>query len=99
VILRKEQPAPTVVLAYCETSSATTRSPHHVRIVGLEGLKTGGGAPGSTLCGRDLCHGWDLRSVTAAELADDRVDPDPNWPGHTCRGCRDEALRLIAEED
>lgn len=86
-------------LAYCETSSATVYSPHHVRIVGAEGLKTGGGAPGDALCSRPLRNGWDIREVTVAELAEARTDPDPNWPGHTCRGCREEALRLLWPDD
>lgn len=94
---QKKHSAPVVTLAYCETSSATVFSPFHVRVVGDEGLKTGGGAPGSALCGRDLRRGWDVREVTAAELAETRVDPEPDWPGHTCRGCRDEALRPLGE--
>jgi hypothetical protein len=97
VKLRKPS-TPAVTLAYCETSSATVFSPHHVRVVGPEGLKTGGGAPGAALCGRDLRNGWDLRETTATELASDRVGPDRNHPGHTCRGCRDAALALVERE-
>jgi hypothetical protein len=93
--LHKTPAKPTATLAYCETSSATVLSPHHVRVVGPEGLKTGGGAPGSALCGRNLRHGWDIRETTAAELASDRVEPDRNHPGHTCRGCRDAALAPV----
>lgn len=96
--LRKEPTKPTLTLAYCETSSATTFSPHHVRVVGPEGLKLGGGAPGSALCGRDLRHGWDVREVSRDELVSARVDRDPDWPGHTCRACRDEALALLDRE-
>lgn len=89
-----EVAAPT--LSYCETAGASTYTPIHVRVVGPEGLKTGGGAPGAALCGRELRFGWDLRLVTVDQLRTDRVDPDPNWPGHTCRGCRDAALEMEA---
>lgn len=46
--------------AFCERSTATTMSAEHIRFVGEEGLKPGGGAPDTTLCGRPLYAGWDI---------------------------------------
>lgn len=66
-----------VTLALCETSTAGPLTPNHVRQVGPEGLKLGGGIPTPALCGRDLRGGWDLRAVDAAELqrlADGRTE-------------------------
>jgi len=55
-------------LAFCEPVTATPFSHEHIRTVGPEGLKLGGGAPNTVLCGRDLYGGWDLRSEVTPDL-------------------------------
>lgn len=40
--------------AFCEPSNATPFSREHIRRVGAEGLKLGGGVPSPALCGADL---------------------------------------------
>lgn len=75
-----EPPAP--LFAFCEPVWATPTSCEHIRTVGPEGLKLGGGAPNPALCGLDLRHGWDLKtevtvesvtSLAAPRAGDDRV--------------------------
>lgn len=79
--------APTPVYALCEPSGASTLSREHIRRVGPEGIKPGGGIPdnehGIALCGHSVVHGWDIpqRPVEPQEfLPDAEVNP-------TCRGC------------
>ena len=55
--------------AFCEPVSATPTSYEHLRAVGPEGLKLGGGIDGAALCGFDLKHGWD----TSTEVTDESV--------------------------
>lgn len=51
--------------AFCERVSATPTSKEHIREVGREGIKLGGGIPNTALCGYDVVRGWDLaRPVT-----------------------------------
>lgn len=77
---------------YCERVTATTRSPVHIRTVGAEGLKLGGGAPDTTLCGSPLRAGWDLEmSVTATYVRQGLDTPAESNP--LCRGCGEEFLR------
>lgn len=64
--------------AFCERVTATAESPWHIRLVGSEGLKLGGGAPDSTLCGRPLHKGWDLQLHVDDESVDGR---------HICADC------------
>jgi hypothetical protein len=52
--------------SFCERSTATATSPWHIRRVGEEGIKLGGGAPDTALCSAELRKGWDVqREVTA----------------------------------
>lgn len=48
--------------ALCEPVSATTRSREHIRRVGPEGFKYGGGIPNEAICGANVRRGWDLRA-------------------------------------
>lgn len=55
--------------AFCEPVTAVAMGKEHIRVVGPEGRRLGGGIPhgdaGGVLCGRDLGRGWDLgREVT-----------------------------------
>lgn len=84
-----------VVLSLCETVTAGPLASNHVRRVGPEGLKLGGGAPGAALCGRDLAKGWDLRVADAASIrrgAETVNDAGRPW---VCRPCADEALTIL----
>jgi hypothetical protein len=61
----------------CETVTASSRSPIHIRKVGTEGICKGGTSVKSqTLCG--LPVGWDLGVLRQVDL--DGL--------HTCRLCR-----------
>ena len=82
-------PKPTVPeFAFCERSTATPTSPIHIRRVGEEGLKLGGGIPALPLCGSDLWHGWDLSGPVTPDAV--RVQSTPR-PGDgrvfLCSGC------------
>lgn len=83
------------VLSLCETVTAGPLTPNHVRWVGPEGLKVGGGLRGpalAALCGRDLAGGWDVRAVDVAELrrlARAGFDSGQQW---VCESCTAEAL-------
>lgn len=71
--------------AYCETVLATATSPWHIRQVGPEGLKPGGGVPGNALCGRDLLRGWDLNRPIS--LPDLRMLQNYDGPLNVCQAC------------
>jgi hypothetical protein len=63
--------------AICETVTAGSASPLHIRLVGPEGINTGGHAVRArTLCGMEV--GWDLAPLKEDDLTNRR----------TCRGCR-----------
>ena len=83
-------------LSFCERSTATAFSKEHIRWVGAEGLKFGGGAPDTTLCGAPLGAGWDLQSVvdvpTVRRLGSPRLGDGRVF---LCADCRDEALRIL----
>ena len=84
------------ILAFCERSTATAFSKEHIRRVGPEGLKLGGGAPDTTLCDYPLSGGWDLETPVTTERV--RVLGSPrSGDGHVflCGVCRDEALRIL----
>lgn len=65
--------------ALCEVPTASSRSPIHVRRVGMEGVSKSGSSMGAmTLC--NLGVGWDLSELLSrAELEDQ--------PGHLQRFC------------
>jgi hypothetical protein len=95
--LRPTRPAagptePVIVeFAFCEPVSATATSPWHIRRVGPEGLKLGGGIPTPPLCGREsVIRGWDLTSAVTAESV--RLGSTPReGDGRVflCRACTD----------
>lgn len=70
--------------AFCEPASATTRSREHIRVVGPEGRRLGGGVLGPALCGFDLRGGWDLGSDVEERRIDTSADVNP-----TCVECAD----------
>lgn len=51
---------PKVEFAFCETSTAGSLTPWHIRKLTNKGLKLGGGADTEALCGRKVC--WDLET-------------------------------------
>ncbi len=81
---RKSPDPPPDVFSFCEPSHATVYSRVHIRRVGPEGRKPGGGVPTLPLCGRDLAHGWDLPSQVTAERVEVTLDAEHN---PTCRAC------------
>lgn len=75
-----------VTHAFCESVHATPDSPVHLRAIGPEGLKPGGGIPTPALCGRDLHGGWDIPDdqVTAARVT---ALLEHTGPGRLCPSC------------
>ncbi|WP_449651901.1 hypothetical protein [Tessaracoccus sp.] len=70
------EPAAAVPLfAFCEPVNALPMGREHLRLVGDEGFKFGGGAPGLALCGRDLMLGWDLERAVTVEVVTDLSSP------------------------
>jgi hypothetical protein len=86
----EQAPAP---FAFCEPSWATTRSRTHIRRVGPEGLRLGGGVPDPALCGAALHHGWDLPTPIDPARLDRLVDWHVN---PVCRDCADRWKELTA---
>lgn len=72
-----EAEAVTPQFAFCEPVTATPMSKEHIRPVGPEGLKLGGGVPVPALCGRDLHMGWDLETPVTADMVDRLAAPRP----------------------
>jgi hypothetical protein len=70
--LRRRWP-PAAMFAFCERATATPMSQEHIRRVGPEGLKNGGGAPDTTLCGAPLQGGWDLTTAQTNHVTDAAV--------------------------
>lgn len=65
---RKPKTPPVPSHAFCEPATATPTSYWHIRVVGEEGLKFGGGIPGPVLCDSDrMMRGWDLRGEVTPE--------------------------------
>lgn len=82
--------------AYCESTYASIRSRVHIRVVGAEGLKLGGGALDTTLCGDRLNGGWDLETpVTAGYVQRELESPAEINP--QCRECGEELLRRTGQ--
>lgn len=81
-----------VVLSLCETVTAGPLASNHVRRVGPEGLKLGGGIPGLALCGQVVARGWDLRTTDVAEIV--RLSQSINDAGRpwVCRRCAGKAM-------
>lgn len=93
LLRRRATPAAPAVpeFAFCEPVHAVTLGPIHIRRVGEEGLKLGGGIPVAPLCGREsVIRGWDLPDEVTPEtvLADSTPRPGD---GHVflCRACTD----------
>ena len=77
--------------AFCEPVTATPTSPWHIRRVGPEGLKLGGGIPTAPLCGREsVIRGWDLTSgVTAESVRLGSTPREGDGRVFVCRACTD----------
>lgn len=61
--------------AFCEPVTATSMSKWHIRRVGPEGLRFGGGVPIEALCGFDVRRGWDIEAAVTPEFALRLVTP------------------------
>lgn len=85
---RDQQPT-TPTFAFCEPVHATTESAIHIRHVGEEGLKLGGGIPVAPLCGREsVIRGWDLPGAVTPESVHHQSTPRPgDGRIFLCRGC------------
>jgi len=57
--------------AFCESVTATSTSPWHIRKLTDQGLKTGGGADTKALCGREVS--WDVNCEICPVLL---IQPD-----------------------
>lgn len=74
--------------SFCEHVGATPTSPIHLRSVGEEGQKFGGGVPGAALCGLDLRKGWDLpQPVTPASVLADMTPRSGDGRVFGCTVC------------
>lgn len=84
------------LLAFCEPGNAMAMGKEHVRVVGPEGHKYGGGIPGAALCGRDLRKGWDLQRQVTADAIRTLGTARPG-DGHVwlCADCGTAAQRLL----
>jgi hypothetical protein len=70
--------------SFCESVTATSYSPWHIRQLTKEGKKLGGGVDTPSLCGRvKKMKGWDLET-------------DIN-PFHLANGCCPECLKMFEE--
>ena len=77
-------------MSYCERVSASALSPVHIREVGDEGRKLGGGIPNEALCGADVVRGWDLPTDVRSTLAAYAQIPQ-DQPGRLCLRCAEHA--------
>lgn len=88
LLRRKAATPPVPGHSFCEHVDATPTSPIHLRVVGEEGQKFGGGVPGAALCGRDLRNGWDLpHAVTPATVRADMTPRPGDGRVFACLGC------------
>jgi hypothetical protein len=86
--------------SFCERVTATPTSPEHIRVVGEEGLKLGGGAPDTVLCGASLSKGWDLNNAVDAETVR-RLSTPRDADGHVflCLRCAEADNELTAGQN
>lgn len=84
--------------AFCEPVHAVGLGPRHIRRVGEEGLKLGGGIPVAPLCGREsVIRGWDLRGeVTPATVLADSTPRPGDGRVFLCTKCAEEYNALPA---
>lgn len=73
----------TIQFSFCETATATSSSPWHIRQLTEKGPKFGGGADSPALCGRQVA--WDIDVPVAWQEMD-----------HCCHKCV-ESLRTLKE--
>lgn len=86
-----------MILAFCEPVYARPMGTEHIREVGPEGFKYGGGIPRPALCGFNVIKGWDMnRSVTGATIAALSEPRAEGLKGWLCGECAREALALLA---
>lgn len=74
-------------LAFCERVTAGPFTPWHIRRVGVEGLKLGGGAPDTVLCGAELRHGWDRELAVDTASVERLLRPDDKGRTAVCVAC------------
>lgn len=76
-------------LSFCETVTATSLSPWHVRArPDGEPLKPGGGLHVQALCGRDLHGGWDITPTEVTPETIARLSaPDHDGRVGVCARC------------
>lgn len=80
-------------LSYCETVHATGTSPHHIRVLTDEGMKTGGGADTPALCGIQVA--WDTSAVASLEQLEGRI-ANEHPSNRVCVPCREAAREKLA---
>lgn len=71
---------------FCESSTASSTSPWHIRKVSSIGLKLGGGIDTPSLCGRVRPIGDDLRGFGGWDL---NVGISEHHLTHCCKACAD----------
>lgn len=88
------------VLAFCEPVHARPMGQEHIREVGPEGFKYGGGIPVAALCGFNVVMGWDMQRPVTPEAVKTLAAPRAG-DGHVwlCGGCASEALLLLDRAD
>jgi hypothetical protein len=92
-LIAKSTAPKTTGLSYCETAYATGTSPHHIRVLTDEGMKTGGGADTPALCGTDVA--WDTSAVASLEQLEARITHE-HPSNRVCVPCREAAHEHLA---
>ena len=87
-LFKKNRTPAVPTFAWCEPATAGPMAPNHLRVIGEEGIKLTGGAPGSAMCGRDLRYGWDLKREVTPETVT-RLATPRDGDGHVwaCLPC------------
>jgi hypothetical protein len=82
--MSKYEPGEVPKFAFCEATTASGRSPWHIRQVTAQGLKLTGGVDTPSLCGHvHIRYGWDLN-----------VKIDAHHLRHACPRCVAEYEKL-----
>ncbi|GAB2733873.1 hypothetical protein [Nocardioides pakistanensis] len=84
----RPEPQSSPRFAFCEQVWATPTSPWHIRAVGTDGLRPGGGIVGESLCCRELTGGWDIPTRIVDEATLERLlTPDSDGRLAVCVAC------------
>lgn len=90
----KESPTPDYT--FCEDVGAGPVTPWHIRKIGDDRVRLGGGIPGPALCGSDLHGGWDRSTVVTPEnVAQFAVPRSGDGRIFACRDCADTYLAQV----